>query len=142
MLFNENRMVGLCPAYRCPTGLGGMSASFCPGRGHSPDCISLIFLVIAAKVRDRRVRTMESRSICWRCRFHRRVESGKGSIFLLCELPLCKEDDPRLEPLSPPERQYLASIQSRWPKYPPQPMNQCPYFILSTDLGTASSEQD
>ncbi|MFO0013390.1 MAG: hypothetical protein ACK553_11645 [Planctomycetota bacterium] len=46
-------------------------------------------------------------SICLDCRSHRTVVSGKGSVFLLCQ----SDDTP-----------------ANWPKYPRQPVRQCPYF--------------
>ena len=46
-------------------------------------------------------------SICLRCANHRTVVSGKGSVFMLCQ----SNDTP-----------------DTWPKYPPQPLQQCRYF--------------
>ena len=46
-------------------------------------------------------------SICTSCNRHRIIVSGKGSVFLLCQLE------------SPP---------NNWPKYPRQPVGSCHYF--------------
>lgn len=46
-------------------------------------------------------------SICSRCVSKRVIRSGKGSVFLLCQLGIA---DPS------------------WPKYPPQPIRSCPKF--------------
>ncbi|MCU0710168.1 MAG: hypothetical protein MUF23_17970 [Pirellula sp.] len=46
-------------------------------------------------------------SVCNNCIDHRKIVSGKGSVFLLCQ---------------------SASTPKTWPKYPPQPLSFCPYF--------------
>jgi hypothetical protein len=43
-------------------------------------------------------------SLCWGCRFHRAIESGRGSLFLLCG---------------------RAQHEPWFPKYPPQPLRAC-----------------
>ncbi len=47
------------------------------------------------------------RSICLQCKSHRTVVSGKGSVFMLCQ---------------------SGDTPDTWPKYPPQPLQQCRYF--------------
>lgn len=56
-----------------------------------------------------------ARSLCAGCVHRRIITSGKGSVFLMCELGIS---------------------QAGWPKYPPQPVAQCPHFRLkeSQDL--------
>jgi len=50
-------------------------------------------------------------TLCYRCTHHREIRSGKGSVFLLCELGLGN---------------------NAWPKYPPQPVLRCPHFQENT----------
>jgi hypothetical protein len=47
-------------------------------------------------------------------RDHRTIISGRGSIFLLCQ---------------------SETAPSKWPKYPRQPMQGCPYFCKSCSQG-------
>ena len=46
-------------------------------------------------------------SLCVRCDQRRIIRSGKGSVFLLCQ---------------------VGTTDPRWPKYPPQPIQRCPKF--------------
>jgi hypothetical protein len=46
--------------------------------------------------------------LCERCRFMRRVESDRGSVFYLCQ---------------------LAATDARFPKYPRLPVLQCAGFV-------------
>ena len=46
-------------------------------------------------------------SICSRCIERKIVRSGKGSVFLLCQIGVSNPN---------------------WPKYPPQPVRRCPKF--------------
>lgn len=46
-------------------------------------------------------------SICSRCVERKIVRSGKGSVFLLCQVGVSNPN---------------------WPKYPPQPVRRCPKF--------------
>jgi hypothetical protein len=46
-------------------------------------------------------------SVCSRCIEKRIVRTGKGSVFLLCQLGISNPS---------------------WPKYPPQPVRRCPKF--------------
>ena len=59
---------------------------------------------------DRDLPIVLQQSLCSRCKQHRIIRSGKGSVFLLCEAGVA---DPR------------------WPKYPPQPVQRCPKFVAS-----------
>jgi len=52
-------------------------------------------------------------SLCLRCKSHRTVVSGKGSVFMLCQ---------------------STQTPTSWPKYPPQPMRQCAHFVSEIDL--------
>ncbi len=45
-------------------------------------------------------------SLCLTCADHRTIQSGKGSLFLLCQ---------------------SQSTPDAWPKYPPQPLQRCPF---------------
>lgn len=45
-------------------------------------------------------------SVCLQCLDHRTIQSGRGSLFLLCQ---------------------SKTTPSQWPKYPPQPLLACPY---------------
>ncbi|MFK7734939.1 MAG: hypothetical protein AB8B50_02860 [Pirellulaceae bacterium] len=49
-------------------------------------------------------------SICLSCKHRRLVESGKGSVFLMCGVGLKNR---------------------QWPKYPPQPLSKCPHHAVS-----------
>jgi hypothetical protein len=49
-------------------------------------------------------------SVCVDCIDHRKVISGKGSVFLLCQ---------------------SYATPKTWPKYPPQPLSFCPYMRLT-----------
>jgi len=51
-------------------------------------------------------------SICLNCSSHRTIVSGKGSVFMLCQL----------------QEAPLA-----WPKYPPQPVARCKYFVAENE---------
>jgi hypothetical protein len=51
-----------------------------------------------------------SKSICSKCKNLRVIQSGKGSLFLLCQ---------------------SSAISQGWPKYPPQPLSRCPHFNMS-----------
>ncbi len=46
-------------------------------------------------------------SLCSRCEHRKIIRSGKGSVFLLCQVGLTNQ---------------------HWPKYPPQPVQRCPKF--------------
>ena len=48
-------------------------------------------------------------SLCSRCEHRKIIRSGKGSIFLLCQVGLTNQ---------------------HWPKYPPQPVQRCAKFAL------------
>lgn len=56
---------------------------------------------------DKDLPQMLRASRCLHCEQHRIVRSGKGSVFMMCELGL---KDPY------------------WPKYPPQPVSSCPHY--------------
>ncbi|MBI3998223.1 MAG: hypothetical protein HY355_04250 [Armatimonadetes bacterium] len=45
--------------------------------------------------------------LCWDCRWARRVESGRGSVFVLCR---------------------RANADPAYPKYPPLPRLRCPGY--------------
>ncbi len=47
------------------------------------------------------------KSLCSRCVQRKIIRSGKGSVFLLCQ---------------------LGVSNPKWPKYPPQPVQRCPNF--------------
>ncbi|MBU6385814.1 MAG: hypothetical protein KGS49_07755 [Planctomycetes bacterium] len=55
-------------------------------------------------------------SICLDCCDHRTIVSGRGSVFLLCQ---------------------SSKTPSHWPKYPRQPLRQCPYWTQSTEPSRA-----
>jgi hypothetical protein len=51
--------------------------------------------------------TVLQQSICSGCVERKIVRSGKGSVFLLCQVGIANQS---------------------WPKYPPQPVERCPKF--------------
>jgi len=71
----------------------------------------------------------DSKSICWQCVHHREVVSGKGSVFLLCRVSQTDEADLILPEIDALLKTELLSYRSRWPKYPPQPLAICPFFV-------------
>ncbi|MCY2973735.1 MAG: hypothetical protein NTW52_03600 [Planctomycetota bacterium] len=70
-----------------------------------------------------------SNSICWRCINHREVVSGKGSVFLLCKVSKHGDGDLQLPNTDAQTQKELLAIKDRWPKYPPQPLRECPFFV-------------
>jgi hypothetical protein len=64
-----------------------------------------------------------AQSLCWRCREVRKIVSGRGSIFLMCQRGL---------------------TEASWPKYPAQPVRNCRHFqaaaIPTTTHGTETLE--
>jgi hypothetical protein len=57
--------------------------------------------------------------LCERCRWVRRVTSGRGALFILCRR---SETDPA------------------YPRYPPLPRLQCPGYEAAPETGSASAE--
>jgi len=74
-----------------------------------------------------------SKSICWRCINHREVVSGKGSVFLLCKVSQLDEGQLQLPSTDDETQKELLEIKNRWPKYPPQPLSECPFFVQNDE---------
>ena len=71
----------------------------------------------------------DSKSICWKCNNHREIVSGKGSVFLLCQVSQTEEADLVLPKVNSLRQSQLLENRSRWPKYPPQPLAECPFYV-------------
>ncbi|MFN3189377.1 MAG: hypothetical protein ACE361_02550 [Aureliella sp.] len=58
-------------------------------------------------------------SLCLKCGRRRIIQSGKGSVFMMCTVGIS---------------------DSGWPKYPPQPVSRCPKF--NDDVQADDIERD